>query len=82
MNECVTRVVQEGHDGQFNVDKPLRKLRSNMNAWKMRKAQEQGGVCPEPVPFDPRNTRTWWWTIATSPERYGECCPLRQRRGG
>lgn len=40
-------------------DKPLRKLpRSNMNAWKMRKAQEQGGVCPlSLVPFDPKNTK-------------------------
>lgn len=41
------------------MTKPLRKLaRSNMNAWKIRKAQEQGGVCPlSLVPFDLKNTK-------------------------
>lgn len=41
------------------TDKVLRKLpRSNMNAWKLRQAKAQGGVCPlSLVPFDLKNTK-------------------------
>ena len=41
------------------TEKALRKLpRSNLNAWKMRQAKEQGGVCPLSLTaFDPRNTK-------------------------